>query len=137
MLIALYNTHHLSLMNTYTEIDISLGCMWHYSSRQHHLSLPLSLTNAHTNTDQRFFGMYLVDDSATLTCSISGATRFEWLLGGQIVASTAILSLTVNDSIHHNLYICQGHNSTSLVDGLGSTGSQCPHAPSWQHCEVE
>ena len=60
----------------------------------------------------------MVDNSNTITCSISGATRFEWLLGGQTVASTATLSLTVNDSIHHNLYICQGHNATSLLNGL-------------------
>ena len=75
-------------------------------------------THTHTNTDRHFFGIYVVDNSNTITCSISGATRFEWLLGGQTVVSTATLSLTVNDSIHHNLYICQGHNATSLLNGL-------------------
>ena len=60
----------------------------------------------------------MVGDSATLTCPILGATRFEWLLGEQTVASTSTLSLTVNDSIHHNLYICKGRNVTSLVERL-------------------
>jgi len=60
----------------------------------------------------------VVGDSATLTYSILGATRFEWLLGEQTVASTSTLSLTVNDSIDHNLYICKGRNATSLVERL-------------------
>ena len=70
-------------------------------------------------------------NSKAITCTLSSATRIEWLHNGSVVQSGTgpqqTLRLSVNDSIHHNLYTCRGYrnftifesdNFTMIVNGM-------------------
>ena len=74
---------------------------------------------------QHYFGMYIVGDSASITCTIRNATRTEWQHNGSVVhsgtGSQLTIQFSVNDSIHYNLYVCRGHNGVSILNSLNVT----------------
>ena len=95
-------------------------------SLQHSVTFPQS-----TFAARHYFGMYIVGNSKAITCRHPGATRIEWLHNGYVVQSGAgpqqTLWLSVNDSIHHNLYTCsvyrnltifESDNFTMIVNGM-------------------
>ena len=70
-------------------------------------------------------------DSESIRCTIVNATRVEWLKDGAVVesgtGSPLVLMLSINDSIHYNLYTCRGYstlrpirdlNVTTIVNGM-------------------
>ena len=69
--------------------------------------------------------MYTVGDSASITCTISSATRIEWLRNDSMVHSGAgsplTIQISVNDSIHHDLYTCRGYSIFSILAELDIT----------------
>ena len=83
---------------------------------------PFSLS---TFAVQHFFGMYIVGDSESVTCTITNATRIEWLHNGSVVhsgtGSQLTIQISVNDSIHHNLYTCRGYSGVSILNSLNVT----------------
>ena len=74
---------------------------------------------------QHYFGMYIVGDSESITCTFTNATRIEWLLNGSVVhsgtGSQLTIQISVNDSIHYNLYVCRGYNGVSILNSLNVT----------------
>ena len=62
----------------------------------------------------------------SVTCTISSATRIEWLHNGSVVHSgpgpqQTIRWLSVNDSIHHNLYTCSGYRNFTIFESYNHT----------------
>ena len=83
---------------------------------------------------RHYFGMYIVGNSKAITCTISSATRIEWLHNGSVVQSGAgprqTLRLSVNDSIHHNLYTCRGYRNFTIIESNNFTmivNGMCNH----------
>ena len=74
---------------------------------------------------RHYFGMYIVGDSESVRCTISRATRIEWLHDGAVVesgtGSQLTIRLSINDSIHHNVYACRGYNDSTVVGGFNFT----------------
>ena len=74
---------------------------------------------------RHYFGMYIVGDSESVRCTISRATRIEWLHDGAVVesgtGSQLTIRLSINDSIHHNVYACRGYNDSTIVGGFNFT----------------
>ena len=60
-----------------------------------------------------------------VSCSIQAATRIEWLNNGRVLVNTlgnvSTVAITVNDSIHNEVFMCKGYNETSIVGGLNVT----------------
>ena len=102
-------------------------------SLQHSVTFPQS-----TFAARHYFGMYIVGNSKAITCRNPSATTIEWLHNGSVVQSGAgpqqTLWLSVNDSIHHNLYTCRGYrnltifesdNFTMIVNGMCNHQHKC------------
>ena len=74
---------------------------------------------------RQFFGLYTVGGSESITCTIVNATRVEWLKDGTVVesgtGSQLTLQLSINDSIHHNLYTCRGYSMLRPTTDLNVT----------------
>ena len=64
-------------------------------------------------------------DSASITCTIFNATRIEWLHNGSVVhsgtGSQLTIRISVNDSVHHNLYTCRGYRNLRVIGGSNFT----------------
>ena len=66
-------------------------------------------------------------DSESVICTISRATRIEWLQvhDGAVVesgtGSQLTIRLSINDSIHHNVYVCRGYSNSTIVGGFNFT----------------
>ena len=74
---------------------------------------------------RHYFGMYIVGDFQFVRGTISGATRIECLHDGAVVESVMgsqlTIRLSINDSIHHNVYDCRGYNDSTVVGGFNLT----------------
>ena len=84
---------------------------------------------------QHSFGMYIVGYTESIICRVSGATRIEWLHNnGSVVHSgpgpQQTIWLSVNDSIHHNLYTCSGYRNFTIFESYNLTvivNGMCNH----------
>ena len=65
------------------------------------------------------------DSDQSITCTIVNATRVEWLKDGIVVesgtGSQLVLMLSINDSIHHDLYTCRGYSTLRPISDLNVT----------------
>ena len=63
--------------------------------------------------------------SQAIRGTVPHATRIEWLLNGSVVHSGTGFQLTirisVNDSVHHNLYTCRGYRNLRVIGGFNFT----------------
>ena len=64
-------------------------------------------------------------DSESIRGTIPRATRIEWLHDGAVVesgtGSQLTIRLSINDSIHHNVYACRGYSDSTIVGGFNFT----------------
>ena len=74
---------------------------------------------------RHYFGMYILGDSESIRCTIPRATTIEWLHDGAVVESGTgtqlTIRLSINDSIHHNVYACRGYSNFTIVGGFNFT----------------
>ena len=69
--------------------------------------------------------MYIVGSSAAIRGTVPRATRIEWLHNGSVVhcgtGSQLTIRISVNDSVHHNLYTCRGYRNLRVIGGFNFT----------------
>ena len=74
---------------------------------------------------RHYYGMYILGDSESIRCTIPRATTIEWLHDGAVVESGTgtqlTIRLSINDSIHHNVYACRGYSNFTIVGGFNFT----------------
>ena len=63
--------------------------------------------------------------SAAIRGTVPRATRIEWLHNGSVVhsgtGSQLTIRISVNDSVHHNLYTCRGYRNLRVIGGFNLT----------------